>query len=190
MRVFGGVFSTMVVFMASYVRMVHFNYRVAGVVTALVHDWPVEALALEIVSDGTTSNERSVQADAANTIAEEHDQGSPLACGPASALSAYLGVASLFTLRARVLEGHFKSIKFLGHWVAILFVRTIAAENIGAFLTLIIFLILILTNLSFIISWRSTRSTRHSHRWSINRLVLKRPGFRRLPRQSRGIRVE
>jgi hypothetical protein len=75
----------------------------------------VEALTFEIVSDSTTSDKGSVQADAANTIAEEHDQGSPFASRPTSALSAYLGVASLFALRALVLEGHFKSIKFLGH---------------------------------------------------------------------------
>jgi hypothetical protein len=123
-RVFGICVSIIGMLVSSYVRMIHFHYVAAGIVTTLVHDRPVQALALKVVSDGTTTHKGSVQADATDTVAEEHYQGSPLAASPASAHFADFSLSCLVALGAGLTVRSFKRVNLLSHRVqtAILFI--------------------------------------------------------------------
>ena len=101
--------------MASYVWMVHFNYCITGVVTALMDDRSVKALTLQVVGNSATSDEGSVEADAANTIAEEHYEGCPLTSSPASAHSTHFSKSRLLAFRALMLKRSLKQVNLLTH---------------------------------------------------------------------------
>ena len=90
--------------MATNVRMESLHRLTAA--AAVVHNRKVETLALEVVSDCTSSRYRNIQADAADAHAEKEDEAVPLAGCPAGALSLHLGHRALLALMTVHRHGH------------------------------------------------------------------------------------
>ena len=59
-------------FVTSYIRVIYFDNRVTGVITALMHDRSVQALTLQVVGDGTTTDERCIKANTTDAVTEKH----------------------------------------------------------------------------------------------------------------------
>lgn len=83
------------VLMSCDVWVVDFDNSVTEVVATLMHDRSVQALTLEVIGNSATTDERCVQANTTDAVAEEHYKCCPLAPSPARALPTYLSVSGL-----------------------------------------------------------------------------------------------